>query len=77
MLTDLFDLVQEAKKLPDTLKGAMAEAAEAAGLRSYPKIHAVVRPAGAGWELVAVSLDPALLPEAGPGEFRLSGRLDR
>ena len=74
---DLFDLLAEVRRAPATISAVVTEAACAIGIDTYPKIYATVKKGEAGaWELVNVSIDPALLPEAGAGEFLLVGQLD-
>lgn len=72
----LLELIKEVRALPATARAAATEVAVACGIDAYPRLHAVVQKGESGaWELVAVSIDPALLPEPGPGQFCLTGQL--
>ena len=73
---DVLEVVDTLRKVPETAKAAVTEMAEKLGLDTFPEVWALVQKGEAGkWELVAVSLDRALLPEAPPGAFLLKARL--
>lgn len=75
---DAFEALAELRKLPATARAAVTEFAEQIGLETFPEVWALVRKDAAGkWELVAVSLDRALLPAPEPEAFLLKARLDK
>ena len=74
---DLLDDLGALRRLPNTVRTVIAEAAQNLGIDVLPRIYAIVRKDAEGkWELVAVALDPSLLPAMVAGEFRVSAQLD-
>ena len=77
-MDDIFSVLKGLRDLPRTAKAAVTEACETVGIETFPEVHAIVKKNDAGkWELVAVSLDPALLPLPEPDAFLLSARLGK
>lgn len=75
---EAFEAIAALRKLPATAKAAVTELAEQIGLETFPEVWALVRKDAAGkWELVAVSLDRALIPAPEPEAFLLKARLGK
>ena len=74
MADDFFDVLAGLRRIPGDLRAAATEAACALGIDTFPAVYLNARKTAGKWELVAVALDPALLPPLEPGDFRLEGQ---
>lgn len=76
-MLDFLDLVEDLRRIPATAKAEVTKMAVKLGLDTYPEIHCLVRKAEKKWEIVAVALDPALLPPPTDGAVHCVAQLNR